>query len=89
MVDHNNTPPSNPDQVPTQTNRSGRRGMGSSKVRLGSRGALAVVLAGLHRFRACNNGLEQINGPLEFIQGLHSVNRRAIFDPALPHQECY
>src|ERR1700738_1422311 len=27
MVDHNNTPPSNPDQVPTQTNRSGRRGM--------------------------------------------------------------
>ena len=81
MVDHNNTPPSNPDQVPTQTNRSGRRGMGSSKVRLGSRGALAVVLAGLHQFRACNNGLEQINGPLEFIQGLHSVNRRAILTP--------
>jgi len=27
MVDHNNAPPSNPDQVPTQTNRSGRRGM--------------------------------------------------------------
>src|ERR1700680_2765238 len=24
MVDHNNTPPSSPDQVPTQTNRSGR-----------------------------------------------------------------
>ena len=37
----------------------------------------------LHRFRARDNGVQQINGPLEFSQGLHRADVRSRASMAL------